>query len=55
MNVPCRRIDDSDVRDLNVLREYDFDCVRSCDRLKPTTSILHPPVLPLPVDRSIVT
>ena len=55
MNIPCRRIDDCDVRDLNVLREDDLDCVRSCDPLKSTTAILHPPVLSLPVDRSVVT
>lgn len=55
MNIPCRRIDDCDVRDLNVFREHEFECVRSRDILKSTTSILHPPVFSLSVDCSVVT
>lgn len=54
MNIPRRRIDQSDVRDLNILGEQELDQVRS-SHLKLLLLEFIPPVLSLSVDRPVVT
>lgn len=54
MNIPRRRIDQCDVRDLNVFGEQDLDQVRSC-YFELLLLEFVPPILSLSVDRSVVT
>lgn len=52
--MPRRRIDQSDVGDLNIFGEQEFDHIRS-SHLKLLLFEFIPPILSLSVDRPVVT
>lgn len=54
MNIPRRRIDQSNVRDLNIFGEQELDQIRS-SHLKLFLFEFIPPILSLSVDRPVVT
>lgn len=52
--MPRRRIDQSDIGDLNILGEQEFDHIRS-SQIKLLLFEFIPPILSLSVDRPVVT